>query len=169
MARAVLLDRVTGAATAEIDVRSNRPVSEQVDEILHAEAGGLLAGWWCSGGERLWIIRIVVGEQTMMADGRLKLRNIMAAQGFRCLPRWLKAEAGKAGTHHPGTDFAALGRDFHAWNNDPRGAVLEEPVTLNDGTVKQVQFDMRVWINQTLKGWEAERRRRAEEARGDGG
>lgn len=155
MAKAILLGSRDGDgehAIAQIDFRSDRPVSEQADLALHRSFGLLVCGWWESGEH---MARVWIGGHRWKFDLRHYLERDMLAKGTAQAFQFLRYELGGKGWLEPWARINAhlIGRTFHAWMADPKPAVLEETINLPDGSSKQIQMDFRPFVNQVIKGY----------------
>ena len=164
MASATLLGNAEGQATTHIDFRSNRPVSEQADGVIHHAMGLLLIDWWENGGDANWYGRVVIGTERMKFDIRHYLRRDMVKKGHGQAFQWLQVVPNGPGWAHPWARLNAreIGRAWHAWNNDPRGAVFQETVQQVDGTPRSVTIDLRPYANTILREWDKRRKRERE-------
>ena len=153
-------------ATAHIDFRSNKPVCDQADSIIHQTMGLLLCDWWENGGEGSHYGRINVVGQAMKFDARHYLARDMTKKGYGSPFLVLKYVLNGASWLTIDAKLRAreIGRAWHAWNNDPRPAVVSERITLTNGEVKGVNLDLRPFINTILREMEKRRKREREAA-----
>ena len=152
MAKATLLDatsRSMGGVTAEIDLRSNKPVSMQADEAMHRKAGLLFLRWFKKGEH---YGRIHIRGHAMKFDLRHYLFRDMCAKDCGKVTLYCRHVLNGPSEVRSDARFHAveIGRLWHTWNNDPRPALIEDDVPLPDGTTKRISLELRPFLSSIL-------------------
>lgn len=169
-----LLDRKTGAAVKELDIRAGLVTGHNVsDQILHVAQGELLVKWWEHGGAvpcygkagfapgtmtwDLWRCKMnIPGATSEVAfDLRSELRRAMTF-GLRISPasRHLRVDPpGVAPEAHQ--HYQAIGADLKDWFDHPGGTeTMRATVAMQGNRERPIEQDMRVVLNQFLRAFE---------------
>lgn len=172
----VLLDRKTGAAVKELDIRGGLVTGLNVaDQVLHTAQGELLVKWWKHGDKvprynktgfdpsgTTWNLHLcklnvpgATNENELVFDMRAELRRALT-HGLRISPasRHLQLDPPRV-SPDAFQHLQAIGADLKDWFDHPAGTeimrITAHVRALPDRTIEQ---DMRVVLNQFLRTFE---------------